>query len=894
MTLAAGTRLGPYEILSPLGAGGMGEVYKARDTRLGREIAVKVLPPELTTSDQARQRFEREARTISQLSHPHICALYDVGNEDGIEYLVMELLEGQTLSDRLAKGPLPMDQALRSGAEIADALEKAHRQGIVHRDLKPANVMLTSSGVKVLDFGLARAIGPSPSAGSLTALPTETPLTEAGMVLGTVQYMAPEQLEGKDADARTDIFALGLVLYEMATGRKAFSGATRASLIGAILRDEPAPISREQPLAPRALDRVVSTCLAKEPEERWQTARDVALQLEGIRQDRSAAEPAIPAPVRRRRFAVLPWAIAATGAALAVFGLTSGLRPRSRPPAMRTLLLPPPGTIFNYGPNSAPAAVSPDGRRLAFGTRDADGSTRLWVREMDAPEPYPVPGGEGALFPFWSPDSRFIGFFARGALKVIEASRSPQPPRLLANDVLEPRGGSWGEDGTILYSPGNLFPLMRVAAAGGKPVPATRLESGERSHRWPRFLPGGRRFLYEVRKPSDVNAPLSRATFVGSLDDPGTRLVLSDDTGATFASPGYLLFGRALSLMAAACDPKSLAIRGEPFVLASNVETFNAPGAPFFSVSENLLVYPSQASVSPTRMVWLDRSGKEISTVGPAGQYLSFALSADGHTAVTSQTEHSLPPDIWMFDTGVGRGIRLTRDAVAQLIPVISPDRRRIFFSAYSRGPWNLWETTPRGGPDLKTFLESETTKTANDVSPDGRYLLYREFNPGTLGDLKVVPLTGDRQPRTFVGTADDETNGDFSPDGRWVAYASDESGRKEIYAASFPDAARRLRVTSEGGSRPRWSPDGKELFYVRSGQLLAVPVGRKGDELTFGQGRPLFALPLFSEGDPGFDVVTRYDVAPDGRFLALLRAREEAPDPLVVVLNWAEPLKKP
>ena len=895
MPLNAGSRLGPYEILAPLGAGGMGEVYRARDTRLGREVAVKVLPASLILAEQARQRFEREARTISQLSHPHICALYDVGREGETEFLVMELLDGQTLAERLSKGPLPLDQALRYGAEIADALDRAHRQGIVHRDLKPGNVMLTASGAKVLDFGLARATAGSAAADSLTGLPTETPLTEAGTVLGTVQYMAPEQLEGKEADARTDIHALGLVLFEMATGRQAFSAATRASLIGAILRDEPQPVSKDQPLAPRALDRVVAVCLAKEPEERWQTARDVSLQLEGIRRDRSASEPTLLAPGRARRAsATLPWAVAAAAIAFAVFALLRGSRPASRPQVMRTLVLPPPGTTFNYGPNSAPVTVSPDGRRLAFGARDSDGLTRLWIRDLEASEPYLLPGGEGALFPFWSPDSRYLGFFSRGALKVIEASPSPQPPRVLTTDIFEARGGTWGEDGTILYSPGNLGSLMKVSSSGGKPVPATKLAEGERAHRWPRFLPGGRRYLYEVRRPSPGGStPGGREIYLASLDSSERRLILSNDASATYVSPGLLIFARVSNLMAVACDPKTLEIQGEPTILAPGVATYTAPGSPIYSVSENLLVYSPRAGTSPTRMAVLDRSGREVASVGAAGNYLSFGVSADGRAVVASRMEDPLPPDLWLFDPA-GRGIRLTRDADPQLLPVASPDGQRIFCAAYARGPWDIWETTSRGGTDLKPFLESDSIKSPLDVSPDGRWLLYRDFSPATLGDLKVVPLTDERKPVTFVSTADDESSGDFSPDGRWIAYSSDESGRKEIYAASFPGAARRIRVTTEGGSQPRWSRDGKELFYLKAGRLVAVPVVRMGDDLTFGQSQPLFALPLFAWGDTGFDVSTRYDVLPDGRFIALLTPGEQAPDPVVVMLHWAEALKKP
>src|SRR5262249_38120786 len=394
------------------------------------------------------------------------------------------------------------------------------------------------------------------------------------------------------------------------------------------------------------------------------------------------------------------------------------------------------------------------------------------------------------------------------------------------------------------YAPGNFTTLMRVAATGGKPQRVLPLEGDERSHRWPRFLPGGRRFLFEVRRPNPTaGAPMVRATFVGSLDSQEKQQVLSADTSLAYVPPGYLLFGRAKNLMVVACDPKTLEPRGEPLVLASGVGDFPAPGSPFFSVTENLIVFWTTGNPL-TRLVWLDRSGREMSTIGDPGSSLSFALTRDGRTAVASLAQDPMPPDLWLIDAGVGRGIRLTRDAMPQLIPVISPDGRRIFFSAYSRAPWDIWETSPQAGAEMKPFLESEMTKTANDISPDGRWLLYREFSPATLGDLKVVALEGERKPRTLVGTVDDETNGTFSSDGRWIAYTSDESGRKEVSAASFPDAAQRLRVTTEGGSQPRWSRDGKELFYIASGQLVAVPVESKGDQLIFGQHRPLFRLP--------------------------------------------------
>jgi serine/threonine protein kinase len=489
MTLSAGARLGPYEIAAPIGAGGMGEVYRARDTRLDRTVAVKVLPAGLS-SPESRQRFEREAKTISQLSHPHICALYDVGHHDGVDYLVMEYLEGETLAERLAKGPLSLDLVLRYGTEIADALDKAHRQGIVHRDLKPGNVMITKSGVKLLDFGLAKVLAPVTSATQFTALPTQAaPITREGSLLGTLQYMAPEQLEGREADARTDIFAFGAVLHEMATGEKTFSGATQASLIGSILRDEPRSISEVVPLTPRALDRLVKICLAKDPDDRWQTARDVGLQLREIARDQEHPETVTVHPVRSRFSRALPWA--ATLVALGIGALLgrTALPKAALPGAIRSTLLPPPNTEFHFlDANSGPPTVSPDGTRIAFAARNLDDQILLWVRRLDSLDAYTIPGSSGAAFPFWSPDGRSLGFFAQAKLKVVEASGSASPVSLA--DVEEARGGSWGADGTILFSPGYRDPIRRVPASGGSPTPLTEVRPRE-IHRWPRGVSSG-------------------------------------------------------------------------------------------------------------------------------------------------------------------------------------------------------------------------------------------------------------------------------------------------------------------------------------------------------------------------------------------------------------------
>jgi Tol biopolymer transport system component len=907
LSLSAGTKLGPYEILSPIGAGGMGEVYKARDTRLERTVAIKVLPERSMPSTEARQRFEREAKTISQLSHPHICALYDVGSANGVEYLVMEYLEGETLSARLVNGALPLEQTLRYGIEIADALDRAHRQGIVHRDLKPGNVMLTRAGLKLLDFGLARDFSASTdSARSFTGLPTATPnITQDGAILGTVQYMAPEQLEGKASDARTDIFALGSVLYEMATGKNAFSGSSQASLISSIMKEEPAPLATLAPMSPPALDRVVRTCLAKDPEDRWQTARDVGLQLQGIRDDlsRSALPTGVlPVPGRRRMPGWLPWLAAAACLAIAAFALTRSPRSGSTAtlPVLRTYLPPPPNASFHaLGANVGGLALSPDGRRLAFAAHEADGRHQLWVREMNELEPYAVPGGGEAIFPFWSPDGRSIGFFARGKLKVVEASRNPPPARELAN-VLEPRGGTWGVDGTIVYAPQNYKGLMRVPAAGGTPASATDLdkERDETSHRWPFFLPGGRRFLYMARS-ADPGVPLAvgNAILVGSLDGEKPREVVPATVGATrttYSPPGLLLFRRGSDLMALGFDASALATSGEPMLVAKEVQGFFATGLSVFAASPDLLVYSNRVVDFGARLSLVDRSGKEISKLMTGGLLIQLALARDGRTVVVARVEEPLPPDLWLSEIGVGREIRLTRDTVPQVAPVFQPDGKRLFYSSLSNGPWDIWEVSFPGGKDAKPFLVSETTKTACDTSPDGRWLLYRDFQPETSGDLMYVPVEGDRKPIPYIATADDETHGAFSPDGKWVAYVSDDSGRREVYVASFPNPARRFRVSSGGAMQPRWSRDGKELYYLQSNQMMAVPVEHRGEELAFGASQALFKLSVYARMNPGFDLIAPYDVTPDGKFVLFLREGNEEIPPLVVVQNWREGLKKP
>ncbi|MDQ5856880.1 MAG: protein kinase, partial [Acidobacteriota bacterium] len=627
MSLSTGTRLGPYEIVAPIGAGGMGEVYRARDTRLERTVAVKVLPAHLSSSPESRQRFEREARTISQLSHPHICALYDVGREGDIEYLVMEYLEGETLADRLARGPLPIEQVLRWGCEIADALDKAHRSGIVHRDLKPGNVMLTKSGVKLLDFGLARVLAPASAATQLTALPTQAlALTQEGTLLGTLQYMAPEQLEAKEADARTDIFALGALLYEMATGTKAFAGASQASLIGSILRDEPRPISDVVPLTPAALDRIVRTCLAKDPEDRWQTARDVSRQLKEIVEGKSQIGlPAAVATGRRTR-GQLAWIVAALLAVALAASLLRGLRqPEPRKP-IRFSIPPPEQREFARIPEGNSLALSPNGETLAMIVRTA-GRNSLWVRRLDALAPDEIEATEGAISPFWSPDSRFIGFFAGGKLRKISAGGGP--PQALC-DSASGNGATWGRDGTILFVEwsGGREGIYRVSSEGGVPARLTLDEQSKEKglDGWPFFLPDGRHFLYVSGAFGGKKGGSIR---VGSLDSRQTRPVISVNSRVAYCLPGYLLFVREGTLLAQPFDATALRTTGDQFPISDDVWFFRATGSAAFSVSENgNLVYLARSPSS--RLTWRDRSGREIGVVGAPALFGRPRLSPDG------------------------------------------------------------------------------------------------------------------------------------------------------------------------------------------------------------------------------------------------------------------------
>jgi Tol biopolymer transport system component len=893
MSLAAGTRLGPYELVAPLGAGGMGEVYRARDTRLDRTVAVKVLPSHLSASPEVRQRFEREAKTISQLSHPHICALHDVGREGETDYLVMEYLEGETLADRLAKGPLPIDQTLRFGIQIGDALDKAHRQGVVHRDLKPGNVMLTKSGVKLLDFGLAKAITLVSQQSSFTALPTQHALTQEGTILGTFQYMAPEQLEGKDADTRTDIFAFGCVLYEMVTGKKAFSGATQASLISSILRDEPQAISQVQPMSPPALDHVVKKSLAKDPEDRWQNAADLGSELKWIGEGGSQTGIPVPASGSRHRSRErLAWtsagALLLAAAALAVV-LFSHRAPTAAP-VIRASILPPEGADFvSTWIDAGPVEISPDGSRLAFTARKGEGPNQLWVRALNESSARPLAGTDGAQRPFWSPDGRYIGFFADRALKKIDVNGGPV---FTLASAIESRGGTWSREGVILFTPDARGPVFRVGANGGKVAPATVYGPNDATHRYPRFLPDGKHFLYLVRH-SGAGPGEEPAVMVGLLGSKESKIAVSVASNAVYAS-GHLLYVREGALVAQPFDLGALEVRGDPVTIAPDVLMDERFSRGVFSASDNgVLVYQTGKWSAVTALRWFDRSGKILGTVGEPAQFFNGGdpeISPDGTRATAAIVDlRGGASDIWMIDLATGTRSRFTTGPGDKFATAWSRDGNRIAYniSNPTRSGYDIVVRPSSGSGGVEKLISDPAQyEYPCSFSPDGTVLLYQSRKSGR-DDLWALSLAADRTARPVATTPALEYLGQFSPDGRYVAYMSDESGRFEIYVVPFPGPGGRWQVSQNGGVEPRWKEDGRELFFFATdNRLMAAQV--KTDRGGFEVGA---IVPLFQSRTMGTGF--RYDVANDGNRFLITTGLQQPTSPITLVTNWTAELPK-
>jgi len=888
MALAPGTRLGPYTISAPIGAGGMGEVYRATDTRLGRTVAIKVLPEHVASDPERKQRFEREAKTLAALSHPHICPIHDVGSQGGIDFLVMEYLEGETLEQRLKKGALPLDQALHIGIQIADALAAAHRAGIIHRDLKPGNIILTKSGAKLLDFGLAKTGAPA-AMGTLSMLPTTPPnLTAQGAILGTFQYMAPEQLEGREADARTDIFAFGAVLYEMVTGKKTFEGKSQASLIAAILEREPPPMSSLQPLVPPLLDRIVRTCLAKEADDRWQTARDLLRELRWAAERREmSAAGGTAAPTRSRTRLV--WALGAAAvlaiAALAVVTTLYARRTIPEPVVTRLdVVTPPTSDAFSF-------ALSSDGRQLAFVANGEKGS-QLWLRPLDQVSAQPLAGTEGASFPFWAPNGRAVGFFAEGKLKRIDLTGGAL--QVLA-DAPYPRGGTWNADGVIVFAPTIADPLLRVAATGGTAVPVTQLVAGQGSHRWPQFLPDGRRFLFLMA----TGQPQTQGVYVGSLDGGEPTRVMPAETAAVYVAPGYLLLASQGLLAAYPFDAAGATVTGEPIPVAQAVGTDDGAFHSAFSVSaQGVLAYRAGAG-SRRQLVWVDRTGKILGGIGEPDEVTPAnpELAPDGQrVAVSRGVQGNF--DVWLIETGRGVASRFTFDVAVENAPVWSPDGSQVVFRSSRKGVHDLFEKPASGTADEQPLLVTSEAKSPLDWSPDGGFLLYSTQDAKTGSDLWVLPLTGERKPFALVQTSFEEIEGQFSPDGRWLAYASNESGRYEIYIRTFPEAGGKWQVSVTGGLQPRWRGDGRELFYVApDARLMAVPVRLAPATHVLEAGAPVALFPArlatgANIAPAGFQARAQYAVAPDGRFLMTVAADDEVASPITVVHDWDAALK--
>jgi serine/threonine protein kinase/Tol biopolymer transport system component len=886
MSIFPGKTVGPYQILSAIGAGGMGEVFKARDTRLDRTVAIKVLSARLVERADSRERFDREARAIAGLNHPHICTLFDVGHQDGTDYLVMEYLEGETLADRLKRGPLPMAQVLQYAIEISDALDKAHRKGVTHRDLKPGNIVLTKGGSKLLDFGLAKLRQESKPETPFSELATvQGGETAEGTILGTLQYMAPEQVEGRPVDARTDIFAFGAVVYEMATGKRAFEGRSQASLIAKILETDPPPISSLQPVTPPALDRLVKKCMAKEPERRWQAASDVCDELKWIAGQGQVPQAATPASgdiakrgIRER----LGWLVAACAILVAV-ALAAAVFYFRRPSAELKVVhfpvvspekqnLPANG----LGPNFF--SVSPDGSKVAFVAVDANGHSQLWLRDFDSPTAQPLPGTEDAWGPFWSPDGRFVAFTA-GSLKKVPAAGGPAETITASPANF---GGTWNRDGVILFSPGPGSPILRVPSAGGSPTPVTLIDLSQQAlgHSWPYFLPDGKHFLYTIATSNPENSGI----YVGSLDSKDAKLILKAPSSALYAPPGYLLFNRAGTLLAQPFDADRLELKGDAIPIAEGVQFNAANGKAAVAVSANgVLTYRLVPTAAQNKLEWVDRKGAEQPLAAPPHAYRNPRLSPDGQRVAVTIDE--LGTQAWLLDTKRGTLTRLTFEGSYNGALAWTPDGKRVAFASDRAGSRNLFWQLADGSGGTERLATSDRQQVASSWSPDGQTLAFEQTDSGTGFDLFVYRLK-DRKVETFLQTRFNEIAPEFSPDGHWLAYASDESGRNEVYVQPYPGPGGKWQISTEGGTEPVWARNG-ELFYRNGEKMMAVGTTTRS---TFSADKPKV---LFEGHYATYNTMPAYDVTPDGQHFLLAKTGEQGPQEISVVLNWTEELKQ-
>jgi len=892
MPLTPGTKLGPYAIQSQLGAGGMGEVYRALDTRLDRAVAIKVLASHLSTSPELKQRMEREARAISSLNHPNICQLYDLGSQDGTDFLVMEFLEGETLADKLRMAPMPLNEVYKIGIDVAEALAVAHRAGIAHRDLKPGNIMLTKAGAKLMDFGLAKPLSmptaPSGSAAppSFTAAATLsgaspfTPLTTAGSIVGTIQYMSPEQIEGKEADARSDIFAFGAVLYEMTAGKRPFQGKSQISLASAILENEPEPLSAAKPGIPPAFDHVVTTCLRKNPEERFLAAHDVKLELQWIASGKSApgatASDSAPAPSRT------PW-LAATAAAI-LLGALAGFflhRPAPTAPSIHAVINPPPGAAFRLTNDAAgPPVISPDGNILAFTATSSDGKTSIWVRPMNSNEARALPDTAEAIFPFWSPDSHSIGYFSGNKLKTIEIDGSSAQ---IVCDVTLGRGGAWGPAGVIVFSPFPTAALSKVNASGGTPVALTKLDpSMHTSHRWPFFLPDGKHFLYFAMH-HDPSKTANNAIYYASIDGRENRLLLHAQTNAIYAA-GFLLFGRGDQLMAQPFDPAKGALSGQPEAISSGVLNDVTTWHLSATASDSGMLAFGNGTSGTVQLVWMDRSGKQTAIAADNLKNLQYARLSPAGDRVAMMLDSGIN-DIWTLDLARGVRTRLTFGPVANNYPVWSPDGKWVAYFSLRSGVSGIYRK-PADGSGAEEMLVSDPNAVGfiipSDWSRDGKTLFYSTGLPSGDQVAWALPLDGDRKPHVVMAHAIDAA---LSPNGRWLAYTS-FGGQSEVFVVAYGGGQGKWQISSNGGQLPHWSQDGKELYYFDLAQSIqAIPVREAGGALEFGSPQTLVSQWTILS-------VPFYSVSPDSQKLLMERVSQQVSQPVTLVTNFTAGLK--
>lgn len=882
MTLNTGTRLGPYEILGEAGAGGMGEVYKAKDTRLDRSVAIKILPTQIASSADLRQRFDREAKAISSLNHPNICTLHDVGHQDGIDFLVMEYLDGETLAARLTKGPLPPADQMTIAIQIADALDKAHRQGLVHRDLKPGNIMLTKGGAKLMDFGLAKLQQTGGVVQGVSGITRSTPLTGEGTIIGTLQYMSPEQLEGKETDVRSDIFAFGLILYEMATGKRAFEGSSQASLIAAILKEQPRPVAEIQPLSPPMLDRVIKQCIEKDPDHRWQSAGDLKRALQWISEGGSQVGIPIAVSTRRKLRERTLWAAVALLAGVTItIGYFQFAQTIVPPKVARFAMLPPPGLAAMTWPK-----ISPDGTTIAFVGVDTAGQTGIFVRPLNSLEAHLlVKIQSDNSRPFWSPDSKQLAFFEAGQLKKVSIAGGLAQLICKANNGSD---GSWGSDGIIVFDGSATDSIRQVPSSGGIASAATRIDRArhETSSTWPCFLPDGEHFLYLAFIDSSAEHRVLKVGSVRTLES----VELTKANSLAHFSNGHLLYILNNLLVAHRFDPDKLELIGEPVPLSSQVAALGERG--LFSASDDgVMIYQRGQSVGLQELIWIDRRGDSVSRIGEPGRYIDFAISPDGsRVAYGLVADRSDEIDIWVRDLKRDVASRLTFGPSINVWPVWRPDGAKVVFTSNrTSGRFAAYQRNANGtGTDESVFNLDSADVSVVDISRDGSKMILATAKASE--DLWIYD-TGTGKAEPLLTQPYNEQRGTFSPDGRFLAYQSDESGRPEIYIREMTPTGGKWQVSTTRGRCPRWRADGRELyFFTPEFDFMAVPISYDRG-LEIGTPVKMFNRRVLFSGQ---QTLTTYGPSADGRrFLLVTPTDAGGGSEFIMVQNWPEELKQ-